>query len=91
MTAAATRPPHVGLPEVRPHRTREGRLDFVTVQREADGVVRVLGWFDTRTAAEGSLHPAHRGAVAALDLAVALAGVATRALRPRLIRPRLIH
>jgi hypothetical protein len=41
MTAVAAR---ADLPEVRAHRTREGRLDYVTVVREQDGVVRVLGW-----------------------------------------------
>ena len=86
MTAVATRPTSTGLPEVRRHRTREGRLDYVTVLREPDGVVRVLGWFDTWNDADRSLHPAHRGAAAALDAVLSVASVATR-----LIRPRLIH
>ena len=49
MTAA---PVDATLLEVRPHRTREGRLDYVTVQHEPDGVVRVLGWYDSRSAAQ---------------------------------------
>jgi len=83
MTAVATREV---LPEVRPHRTRGGRLDYVTVQREADGVVRVLGWYDTRYAADRSLHPAHLGPATALHVAATVATIAGRLVRPRLIR-----
>ncbi|GAA1914513.1 hypothetical protein [Nocardioides marmoribigeumensis] len=85
MTAVATRPPLVGLPEVRAHRTREGRLDYVTVQRESGGVVRVLGWFDTWSEADRSIHPGRRGAELALDVVGVVASVALRVIRPRLI------
>ena len=82
MTAVATRPLPARPPEVRPHRTREGRLDYVTVQREPDGVVRVLGWYDSRSAAARSLHPGHLGPATALGVVA----TAASALRAGLIR-----
>jgi hypothetical protein len=87
MTAVATRPVHPGLPEVRPHRTRGGRLGYVTVLREPDGVVRVLGWYDSRSDADRSLHPAHLGPATALRVVATLA----TAVRTRLVRPGLIR
>ena len=63
MTAADLH--HAGV-EVRPHRTRAGRLDYVTVQHEADGVVRVLGWYATRSSAQRALEEQGTGVVPAL-------------------------
>ena len=61
---------HVGV-EVRPHRTRTGRLDYVTVQHEPDGVVRVLGWYATRSSAQRALDERSGGVASALLRAAA--------------------
>ena len=66
------------------HRTRAGRLDYVTVEREPGGVVRVLGWYPSRSAAQRALD--HAAGTAPLA-ARAVAGAVGRLLRPLLVRP----
>jgi hypothetical protein len=77
VTAAPVPPAGV---EVRPHRTRAGRLDYVTVQREPDGVVRVLGWYSTRSSAQRALED--RGAGVLPFLLRAAAAVLREVSRP---------
>lgn len=70
------------------HRTRAGRLDYVTVEREPDGVVRVLGWYPSRTAAQRAVdHAADTAPLAVRAVAAAIGPF----LRPLLVRPGLIR
>ena len=70
------------------HRTREGRLDYVTVEREPGGVVRVLGWYPSRSAAQRALDQAAGQVPLPLRAVGAVAGPF---LRPLLARPGLIR
>lgn len=74
--------------EVVEHRTRAGRLDYVTVEREPDGVVRVLGWYPSRSAAQRAVD--HDADTAPLAVR-AVAAVVGPFLRPLLVRPGLIR
>jgi hypothetical protein len=68
------------LPEVRRHRTREGRLEHVVVRREPGGVVRVLGFYASRDAAVHAEVTAEQPGRPLLARAVGLVGLALRPL-----------